>query len=355
LPETNIPPDSPLSLTRSSLLALNANIISSFAIFNLKLKFTPSEEKEYLDLSEQLTPALESLLQSCPFLKGFDKPHFFAALEQLAQKSADDKIAARARAVIFLSLMRKDLVYRASSRISCVRQLLTQLPSTSRIIIFNERIEMADTLWKELSILFPGQVGRYHSEMDERIRKGILRQYQDGQVRILVSCRALDEGLNVPATDIGIIASSTGTSRQRIQRLGRILRQTGKKSTAKLYYLYIGSSNEEQDLLADLSRDLAGIIPILDLEYDQDSQTFQHPAYQVLADLVLAHTRQKGWDETIIAEISRNLELGKLGCDWWLSEQDCLLKLQNASSRSEQNYWVSMRLVVQAGLDRLAE
>ncbi len=335
--------------------ALNANIISSFAIFNLKLSFTQAEDELYQDLTEQLGNALKILMPSCPFLKGLNSSHFFARLEQLAQASPDDRIANLARTVLFLSISRKDLVYRAESRISCVKHLLTQLPHSSKILIFNERIEMTDTLYEELNLQFPGQVGRYHSEMDERIRKDILRKYQDGQIRILVSCRALDEGLNVPTTDIGIIASSTSTNRQRIQRLGRILRQSGKKNTAKLYYLYIGTSNEEQDLLADVSRDLSGVIPILNLEYDQDSQTFLHSAYQDLADFVLSHTRRKGWSTEVIAEINRNLECGKLSCDWWLSEQECRLKLQNASSRSEQNYWVCMRLLVKASLGRLAE
>ncbi|MHB1406894.1 MAG: DEAD/DEAH box helicase [Desulfitobacteriaceae bacterium] len=335
--------------------ALNANIISSFAIFNLKLKFTPDEEKEYLDLSEQLTRALEILLQGCPFLKSLNRSRFFARLEQLAQNAEDGNAAALARSVLFLATRRKELVYRAESRISCVRNLLTQLPPMSKILIFSERIEVANTLYAELQSLFPGQVGRYHSAMDEWSRKDILRQYQDAQLRILVSCRALDEGLNVPATDIGIIASSTSSNRQRIQRLGRVLRHAGKKHTARLYYLYIGSSNEEQDLLADISRDLAGVIPILDLEYDQDSQLFIHSAYQNLADQVLAYTRRKGWRPEILAEIHRNLEQGKLSCDWWLSEQNCHLQIQNASSRSERNYWVSMRLLVQASLGRLAE
>jgi DNA or RNA helicases of superfamily II len=335
--------------------ALNANIISSFAIFNLKLQFTRAEEAEYLDLTDKLTLALDMLSRSCPFLRGLNKHHFFAGLEQLAQKAADDKTAALARSVLFLANLRRDLVYRAESRINCVKSLLTLLPQSSRILIFNERIEMADTIYNELNLLFPGQVGRYHSEMNGQVRKNILRKYQDAQVRILVSCRALDEGLNVPATDIGIVVSSTGANRQRIQRLGRILRQSGKKHTAKLYYLYIGSSNEEQDLLADISRDLTGVIPILNLEYNQDTQTFLHSVYQVLADRVLAYTRRKGWSTEIITEINRNLEYGKLTCDWWLSEQDCRLKIRNASSRSEQNYWVSMRLLIKAGLGRLEE
>lgn len=333
--------------------ALNANIISSFAIFNIKLYFTPEEEHQYLDLSEQLTHVRKILMYRCPFLKHLNRVRYFASLEQLAQSSKDDHIAALARSVLILAIKRKDLVYRAESRISCVNNLVIQLPQSSKILVFCERIVVANTIYEQLNYLFPGQVGRYHSEMDEWSRKEILRKYHDAQIRILVSCRALDEGLNVPSTDIGIIASSTSSNRQRIQRLGRILRQSGMKRTAKLYYLYIGASNEEKDLLSEISRDLTGTIPILDLEYDQDFQTFQHSSYQALADRVIAYTHHKCWSTEIIVEITKNLERGKLGCDWWLSEQDCSLKIQNAPTRSEQNYWVSMRLLVQASLGRL--
>ncbi|MDA8441624.1 MAG: DEAD/DEAH box helicase family protein [Peptococcaceae bacterium] len=335
--------------------ALNAKIISTFAIFNLKLQFTPVEAEQYWDLSEQLTHVLEYLLRRCSFLNGLSKQRFFATLENLAQDSEDDTIASLARSVLILSTKRKDLVYRAEARISCVKDLLTQLPLSSKVLVFSERIVTANMIYAELQLLFPGQVGRYHSGMDEWTRKEVLRQYQTAQIRILVSCRALDEGLNVPATDIGIIASSSSSNRQRIQRLGRILRNSGEKHTAKLYYLYIASSNEEQDLLADISRDMSGVVPLLDLAYDQDTHTFLHPTYQALADRVLAYTQRKNWSSQIIAEITRNLERGKLGCDWWFSEQECRSRINNAPSRSERNYWVCMRLLVRASLGRLAE
>jgi hypothetical protein len=49
--------------------------------------------------------------------------------------------------------------------------------------------------------------------------------------------RALDEGFNVPETEVGIIATSTATPRQRIQRLGRVLRPTEGKNGATVYTL----------------------------------------------------------------------------------------------------------------------
>ena len=54
---------------------------------------------------------------------------------------------------------------------------------------------------------------------------------------MLVTCRALDEGFNVPETELGIIAASTATHRQRIQRLGRVVRPAKDKTSASIYTL----------------------------------------------------------------------------------------------------------------------
>lgn len=336
----------------SYLEAISAKVIRTFVVFQVRLSFTREEACQYQDFSEQLTQVRTTLLQRRPDLMHLSRPIFFARLEQLAQ-SADDDDAFLARRLLGLAYKRKEVVYMAEARASCVSSLVAQLPITAKILIFCERIASADVMYEQLQHLFPGQVGRYHSKIDERSRKRTLHRYQEEQIRILVSCRALDEGLNVPSSDIGIIASSTGVTRQRIQRTGRILRQSGLKQTAKLYYLYIGSSNEETDLLKEISHDFTGTVPVLDLEYDQDKQIFVHTAYQMLTDQVISYTKRKGWSDHIIAEIRKHLERGKLGCDWWRSEQDCLLHIQNASSRTEKNYWVSMCLLVRASLGRL--
>lgn len=333
--------------------ALNDNIISNFAIFNLKLKFNPYEEDRYLELSGQLTYVLEKLMHLNPYLHGLDSPHFFASLENMARDFADPRLANLARSVLTLSVIRKDLVYRAESRIDCVQNLVAQIPPSSKILIFSERIETAELIYKKLQYTYPGQVVRYHSKMDDNSKKLALRKYSDSECRILSSCRALDEGLNIPETDVGIIASSTSSSRQRIQRLGRILRRSRNNRIASLYYLYIGSSNEERELLSGINQELSGRVPLLDLDYDQQTQTFIHPAYQIIADKVQNYCLYRGWNTTIISEIKRNLELAKLNCDWWTSEIICRANIESAATRAERNYWISILLLVQANLNRL--
>lgn len=63
---------------------------------------------------------------------------------------------------------------------------------------------------------------------------------------VLVSCRALDEGTNVPETVVAVIASSTSSQRQRIQRLGRVLRPSDGKTVASVYTLYTTDTEEKR-------------------------------------------------------------------------------------------------------------
>ena len=59
-----------------------------------------------------------------------------------------------------------------------------------------------------------------------------------GIIDVLVTCRALDEGANIPETCLAVIAASTASQRQRIQRLGRVLRPSAGKEKAVVYTLF---------------------------------------------------------------------------------------------------------------------
>jgi len=105
-----------------------------------------------------------------------------------------------------------------------------------RILVFHEDIRACEVIGEVLA----GngvRAGVYHSRLALRTRAGILADFRVGRLEVLVTCRALDEGFNVPETEIGIVAASTATTRQRIQRLGRILRPAAGKSAAIIYTL----------------------------------------------------------------------------------------------------------------------
>jgi len=62
-------------------------------------------------------------------------------------------------------------------------------------------------------------------------RREILDEFRAGTYKAIVTSQVLDEGIDVPDTSIGFILGGTGSSREYIQRLGRILRKKeGKRA-----------------------------------------------------------------------------------------------------------------------------
>jgi superfamily II DNA or RNA helicase len=128
-----------------------------------------------------------------------------------------------------------------------------------RILVFHEDIEACDLIH---TILLENNIrsGVYHSRLSMRSRATMLGQYRRGEIDVLVTCRALDEGFNVPETELGIIAASTATLRQRIQRLGRIVRPAKGKDSATIYTL-VASGPEIQRLKEEEAR-LEGVATV---------------------------------------------------------------------------------------------
>lgn len=128
-----------------------------------------------------------------------------------------------------------------------------------RILVFHEDIEACDLINR---VLVDNQVksGVYHSKLGLRQRAEVLAAYRRGDIEVLVTCRALDEGFNVPEAQIGIIAASTATRRQRIQRLGRVLRPSIGKDQATVYSLV--ATAPEIARLRDEEADFEGIADV---------------------------------------------------------------------------------------------
>jgi len=65
-------------------------------------------------------------------------------------------------------------------------------------------------------------------------RQDVLKGFREGRYTAIVTSKVLDEGVDVPDAELGIIVSGTGSSREFIQRLGRILRPKQDDKTARL-------------------------------------------------------------------------------------------------------------------------
>jgi superfamily II DNA or RNA helicase len=75
-------------------------------------------------------------------------------------------------------------------------------------------------------------------------RREWLEAFNKGDVLALATSKVLNEGVNIPEASVAIVLSGSGSTREHIQRLGRILRkQPGKE--AILYEVITSETTEE--------------------------------------------------------------------------------------------------------------
>lgn len=236
---------------------------------SLGLSATP--ERPYDEgLSEVLIPALGSVIFIYDYAAAlrdgvivpFSLNNIVFSLEEDRQRDYDrvtrliarsvDRFGVDAPETVGLFLRRSRILNLSLNRVRLTLRLIAANRGR-RILVFHEDIEACNVIHDVLGANGVSS-GVYHSKLRMRQRVAVLSQYRRGQIEVLVTCRALDEGFNVPETEIGIIAASTATRRQRIQRLGRIVRPAQGKDRATIYTLVATApevarlKQEEEDL-----------------------------------------------------------------------------------------------------------
>jgi superfamily II DNA or RNA helicase len=83
-------------------------------------------------------------------------------------------------------------------------------------------------------------------------RAMILGAFNQGTFTAVVTSKVLNEGVNVPEANVAIVLSGSGSVREHVQRLGRILRRREGK-TAVLYEIIAAGTSEER--VSDKRRD----------------------------------------------------------------------------------------------------
>ncbi len=77
-------------------------------------------------------------------------------------------------------------------------------------------------------------------------RQAILEGFRDGLYTVLASSNVLNEGVDVPDASIAVILSGSGSSREFVQRLGRVLRRGATGKRAVLYEVVARETREER-------------------------------------------------------------------------------------------------------------
>jgi superfamily II DNA or RNA helicase len=100
-----------------------------------------------------------------------------------------------------------------------------------RVIVFTAHTDLVYRLSERF--LLPAIT--HETAADER--REILARFREGTYSRVVTANVLDEGIDVPAANVAVLLSGSGSKREFTQRLGRVLRPTGDGDRATLYEL----------------------------------------------------------------------------------------------------------------------
>ncbi len=124
-----------------------------------------------------------------------------------------------------------------------VVKILCDKHRDDKMIVFNEYNETTNkNYWYLLDIGVKSCI--IHSGIEKDKRQQNLIDFRNDKYNIVLTSRVLDEGYNLPKLDVAIIAAGNSTSKQTIQRMGRVLRK--KKKVSMLYQIYVKHTIEEE-------------------------------------------------------------------------------------------------------------
>jgi superfamily II DNA or RNA helicase len=198
--------------------------LAPYKIKRVSVALTDEEQKEY---EKKYSVFLDYLRKTGMIMRS---PQDF---QKLVMKSGRDP---EARKALLARNAARDLAFNSDSKIEKLREILEQ-HRDDRIFIFTEHNRLVHRISN--SFFIPAITYRTPSKE----RSSILEKFREGRYRAVVTSKVLDEGIDVPEANIGIIASGTGSKRAYVQRLGRILRKKEGKE-AVLYEIIAEETTE---------------------------------------------------------------------------------------------------------------
>lgn len=132
--------------------------------------------------------------------------------------------------------LQRQLAFAASAKLDYVEYLLDR-HREDRTIVFTQDNATAYAVSRRF--LIPAIT--HQTKVTERSE--ILRGLMEGSYSAVVTSKVLNEGVDVPEANIAIIMSGSGSVREHVQRLGRVLRKHGDKR-AILYELITADTSE---------------------------------------------------------------------------------------------------------------
>lgn len=152
---------------------------------------------------------------------------------------------------------RADIIKNAENKYEQLRLILDEIEKergVQNLIIFvsPQQIDRVEEILRERRIPY----NRLTEDQGTRPKKQyngvserefIIDNFKKGYNKVIVAIKCLDEGIDIPIANQGILMASSTNPREYIQRIGRIIRQSDNKTFSYLYDICVDRVSSEED------------------------------------------------------------------------------------------------------------
>jgi superfamily II DNA or RNA helicase len=184
--------------------------LSPYDYEKIFVELTPEEQRAYED---EMTVFKGYLKEKGIFLKSPEDFHRFI-MTTGRDRRAREALLARNRAL--------KIALNSDAKLSLLAKQL-EAHRQEKTLIFTLHNDLVYTISRKF--LMPAVT--YQTPKEER--REILENFRSGKYKVIVTSQVLDEGVDVPDASLGFILSGTGSAREYVQRLGRLLRKVEGK------------------------------------------------------------------------------------------------------------------------------
>jgi len=212
---------------RKSAAELAGKALAEHDVVRIKVNLAQQERERYNQLIQQRNDFLRSAKIVLGNLQGW---------QQFVQASARSQAGRRA---MLAHREAKEIALGTDGKLRVLADLLAE-HHPERTLIFTADNATVYRISQEF--LIPA----ISHQTPVKERHEILTRFREGEYKTLVASHVLNEGVDVPAASVAIILSGTGSEREYIQRLGRVLRKgKERQKRARLYEVVAADTSEE--------------------------------------------------------------------------------------------------------------
>ena len=224
--------------------ALADGVIAPFRIAFIGVQFTADEASFYDDADAKARKYRQRLVSDW----GLPSQPFGEYMRAVQRLRASETPEGSKLAGFYLSAFskRRQLLAQSRSKLDAISALSPAVNAAERTIVFAQTVAAADAAIDCLAA--KGQSGAViEALMDAEERRDAFTAFERGDYNVVAAPKLLDEGVDVPAADLGIVLATSRSRRQLIQRMGRLIRRKADGRSARIAILFVENTAEDPE------------------------------------------------------------------------------------------------------------